>query len=410
VATRLTTICCSALALITVSVVVATAQTRRVKQTHASDDQRPLSLFPLRTIWTLSLNNSLTATPAYDATRAYFPLEGDQLAAYALLTGTRLWIAPVHTTFEPAAGDNMLFVIRPGSLVGLRAGDGTSAWELPFDGTPAVPPVWDNGWLVTATTDGEMRAFRAADGMLLWRRNIGTAAHAKPALSGAFVYVPGSDSRVVALRVDTGAPVWERKLGGAANDILRSGNRLYVGSQDKYFYCLNADDGQVEWRWQTGGPVIGLPVVDDRTAFFVSLDNVLRALNRSSGVQRWKTALPLRPATGPLRAADAVVVSGPAPTLRAYKVQDGKSAGELALPGELAAPPHLFTAAPHSFPVLIAVARDIVKGVTAVAFTRSFDPDTVEAVTPLPNRVEMNPTTEPSGPDRPATSSPPPRP
>ena len=121
-------------------------------------------------------------------------------------------------------------------------------------------------------------------------------------------------------------------------------------------------DGDVEWRWPTGGPVIGLPVVDDRTVYFVSLDNVLRALNKSSGVQRWKSPLPLRPTTGPLHAAESLVVSGPAPTLRAYKAQDGKSAGEFALPGELAAPPHLFTPVVGSFPVVIAVTRDIVEG------------------------------------------------
>lgn len=396
VATRLTTICCSALALITALTGVSSAQTTRVKQTYAADDHTPLTLFPLQPIWTLALNNSLTATPAFDATRAYFPLEGDQLAAYDLTTGTRLWLSAIHTTFEPAAGDDLVFVVRPGGLSALRAADGTSAWELPLAETVVVPPVWDNGWLLVATTSSEVLAFRAADGTLLWRRTVGTVAHARPALADHYVYLPGSDSRVVALRVDTGAPVWERRLGGAANEILVNGDRLYLGSQDRFFYCLNARDGSVEWRWQTGGPVIGLPVVDERTAYFVSLDNVLRALNKSSGVQRWKIPLPLRPATGPLRAAESVLVSGPAPTLRAYKVQDGKSAGEFGLPGELAAPPHLFTPVSRSFPVVIAVARDIIKGVTVVALTRSFDP-AIAPFTALPNLIPMNPTASPQG-------------
>jgi outer membrane protein assembly factor BamB len=410
VATGLTTICCSALALITALPSVSSAQTRRVKQTYAANDRTPLSLFPLQTLWTLPLNNGLTAAPAYDATRAYFPLEGNQLAAYNLATGARLWIAPVRTTFEPAAGDDLVFVVRPGVLSALRAADGTSAWELPLAEALAVPPVWDNGWLVIVTANGDVLAFRATDGMLVWRRNVGTAAHAKPTLAGEYIYLPGTDSRVIALRVDTGAPRWERRLGGAANDILVSGDRLYVGSQDKYMYCLNAEDGIVEWRWRTGGPVIGVPVVDEHTAFFVSLDNVLRALNRSSGVQRWKIPLPLRPATGPLHAADALVVSGPAPMLRAYKVADGKSAGEFALPGELAAAPHLFMPPDRAFPVLIALARDLIKGVTVTALTRSFDPPPAP-ITPLPTQTQLNPTATPPAPDpavRPGL--PPPRP
>jgi hypothetical protein len=84
-------------------------------------------------------------------------------------------------------------------------------------------------------------------------------------------------------------------------------------------------------------------------------------------VQRWKIPLPLRPATGPLHAADALFVSGPAPMLRAYRVADGKSAGEFALPGEW--PPRLTCSClpDRAFPVLIALARDLIKGVTVTA-------------------------------------------
>src|SRR4029077_18720783 len=103
VATRLTTICCSALALITALTGISSAQARRVEQTYAADDRTPLPLFPLQTLWTLALNSSLTATPGYDATRAYFPLEGDQLAAYNLATGEGLLITTIHTTHEHTA-------------------------------------------------------------------------------------------------------------------------------------------------------------------------------------------------------------------------------------------------------------------------------------------------------------------
>ena len=394
---RRTTICCSALALIAASSLFGTAQTtpaRRVKQTSAADDRTPLSLFPLKPLWTLALNNAIMAPPAFDATRGFFPLEGDQIAAYDLVSGEQLWVTPARTRVEPAAGDDLVFVVEPGVLAARYATDGDIAWELPFTDTLAVPPVWDNGWLITASTTGEVIAFRAKDGQLIWRRNIGAPAHARPALSADRVYLPMSDSRVVALRVETGAPLWERRLGGAANDILALDERIYLGSQDKYMYCLNTEDGAVDWRWQTGGPVIGLPVVDERTVFFVSLDNVLRALNRSSGVQRWKSALPLRPASGPLKAGDTLVVTGVSPALRAYKVQDGKPAGDLPAAGELAAPPHLFTWPSEPFPIVVAVTRDLVKGSTVAAWTRSFDP-AIAAITPLPNLILMNPTVRP---------------
>ena len=199
-----------------------------MKQTYAADDPTPLALFPLKTLWTVALNNTLTAPPAYDGTRGFFPLEGDQIAAYSLSSGARLWVARVRTGVEPAAGDNLLFVVTPGSLAALRAADGSSAWELPFAETLAVPLVWDSGWLIAVTTTGDVLAFRATDGALIWRRSIGAAAHARPALASDRVYVPTADARVVALRVDTGAAIWERRLGDAGNDILALDKRLYV--------------------------------------------------------------------------------------------------------------------------------------------------------------------------------------
>ncbi len=322
---------------------------------------------------------------------------GDQIAAYELISGTRLWMATAPTRVEPATGDDLVFVVEPAAIVALRATDGSRAWELPFAEKLAVPPVWDNGWLVVATAAGEVLALRATDGQIIWRRDLGAPLHGRPAFAGDRVYLPMSDSRAVALRVDTGAPVWERRLGGAANDVLALDDRIYLGSQDKYMYCLNAEDGDVEWRWLTGGPVIGQPVVDENTVFFVSLDNVLRALNRSSGVQRWKRALPLRPVSGPLKGVDALVVTGASPVLRAYKLRDGAPAGELAIAGEageVVAPPRLLTTPSLPLPILIAVTREIVKGWTVVALTRSVEP-AVTAITPLPNLIGMTPPVQP---------------
>ena len=102
-------------------------------------------LFPVTVVWTLALNNALTAPPAYEATRGYFPIEGDRLAAYDLTRGTRRWVVSAHTSMGPAAGDGLLFIVEPGRLVALRALDGSIAWQRPFAEQVAVPLVWDNG-------------------------------------------------------------------------------------------------------------------------------------------------------------------------------------------------------------------------------------------------------------------------
>ena len=347
------------------------ASSRRTPPTTA----RRWRSFPCRTLWTLGLNNSLTAPPAFDATRGFFPLEGDQLAAYNLATGARLWVASIRTKTEPAAGDDRIFIVGAGVLTALRATDGSSAWELPFTETLTVPPVVDNGWLIAVTMTGDVLAFRATDGALIWRRNIGASAHARPALSGDRVYVPTSDSRVVTLRVDTGAPIWERRLGGAANDILASEERLYLGSQDKYLYCLNAEDGKVEWRWQTGAD-------GHRSAGCGQSQRVLRVarqrLARTQTVER-RAALEERAAA----ASDDRAASEPA-TRSSSRVRHrpcgpttsrtGKPPARLRWPASSRHRPTSSRSSQGSFPIVIAVTRDIIKGAIVVALTRSVDP------------------------------------
>jgi hypothetical protein len=80
--------------------------------------------------------------------------------------------------------------------------------------------------------------------------------------------------------------------------------------------------------------------MDARHVYFVSLDNVLRALDRSNGVQRWRTGLPLRPFTGPLLVGEVLVVAGLSTTLVAYNTGDGSEAGDFLADAEIVAAPH----------------------------------------------------------------------
>jgi outer membrane protein assembly factor BamB len=254
--------------------------------------------------------------------------------------------------------------------------------------------VYESDWLVVATVRGEIAALRASDGNVVWRQNVSSPAHARPALAGERLYVPTEDGRVVALRIDTGAVLWDHRLGGAVSDIVALDDRLFAGSNDNFFYCLKTEDGERDWLWRTGADIVGPPVLDDRAVYFVSLDNILWALNRGNGNQRWKRPLPLRPTSGPLLVAQALVVAGFAAKLPAYKVADGSPAGDIPLVGELAAPPYVVAGGEAGGGTVIVTTRDIIKGATVIALTRSFDPPIVP-IEPLPNPTMVTPAGRP---------------
>ncbi len=373
-----TTTCCSAVALILLIVLTSL---------HAQAPAiAPLSLFPVRGLWVLPLNSALSAPPGFAGARGYFPIDGGRLAAYDLAAGTLLWIVETATASAPIAGDGLVFLAEPGAIVARHDSSGALAWRTPVPGPLATPLVWESGWIVATELSGSTLAFRAADGELVWRRDLGSTAQARPTVSGDRVHVSLEDARVVVLKLESGEPVWERRLGGPPSDILVSGERVYVGSRDNFLYSLRTLDGSVDWRWKTGADVTGLPVADNRRIYFVSLDNVLRALDRRSGSQVWKRTLPLRPRSGPLMTSDALLVAGLTPGVRAFQIANGAPAADVPTTQDVAAPPHIAPGAVG--PILIIVTRDLIKGTTVYAFTRQVEP-AMAPVAPLPNPIPV---------------------
>jgi outer membrane protein assembly factor BamB len=380
--TRATTICCSAIALIAVI--------RGAGGASSGRDSTPFALVPTQPVWTLALNNQLTAPPAYDDRRVYFSIEYDRLAAYDLVSGKQLWLVEAKPTLQPAAGSDLVFLSEPEAIVARRAADGTVAWTAPLSDALAVRLVCDGGWLVAATQGGHLRTMRAADGATVWERDLGAPAHGAAALGGERLYVPAANGRIVALDVETGATVWERRVGGQPHDVLAFGDRLFVGSTDNYFYALLAKNGAIDWRWRTGGDVIGRAAADEHGVYFISLDNVVRSLNRVSGGQQWMRGLPLRPTSGPIIAGATLVVGGIGPALKTYNLKDGTPATDVSAGADSAAPPHAFDHPMTHLPMLLTVGRDLVKGATATLVVRSIDPAPTP-IAPLPNAVTLAP-------------------
>ena len=344
----------------------------------------PLALRPL---WTLRLGAALSAPPAFAGTRAYVPLGGDRIDAFDLEKGAQLWSVKAGVLTRPAVGDGLVFLDTTGALLALRESDGGEAWRLAITDPLATAVVWDIGWLITQTRSGVVTAYRAVDGHPIWQHEAGSAPSAPPALAADRVYLSLADGRVVALLVESGTPLWERRLPGPPGEILALDTRLYVGAAgttDRALFALNARSGQIEWRWRTGGAVVGRPVLDDRNVYFAALDNVLRALDRNHGAQRWYSALPLRPSGPATIAGDVVLVPGVTPALPTFFRSTGDASVTGKLPGNLAAGPHVIEN--DWAPIVVAITRDIAQGDQLRAMGRPIDPEIVP-VAPLPNVV-----------------------
>jgi outer membrane protein assembly factor BamB len=302
--------------------------------------------FPPQEKWNTTLESPPSFPAAFDETHVYVARRDNQLMALSLETGKLAWSVECPMTAPPVAGDASVFSGRDGRVEARAQLDGQLRWQTTVEGK-IDSLYWDTGWLIATTDKNAVLAIRAADGEVLWHRDLGAGLQAAPAPAADRLYLPVKNGALMALDLKTGEPVWTVQLDQPVSGILALADRLYVGSLDKKFYCLSARKGRVEWSWRTGAAVVGVPAIDTKRVYFVSLDNVLRALDRNNGSMQWARSMPTRPSAGPLLKGWTLVVPSITAELHAFSALTGTPTGDLVLLSpqkqemQFIGPPHL---------------------------------------------------------------------
>ncbi len=95
------------------------------------------------------------------------------------------------------------------------------------------------------------------------------------------------------------------------------------------------DDGQL------GGDMAGSPAADEKRIYFASRDNILRAVDRKSGNLKWKAGLSSRPAGGPLRLNDLLLMPLVSNQILGFDPESGKPNATAAAAGEIGLQPYV---------------------------------------------------------------------
>ena len=300
----------------------------------------PSPIVPVDIAWLLDLKQPASRLPAIDDDRIFIPLVDGTLLALNLDTGAQVWSRhrPVHG--DLIVDNGILIATYEQLLIAFDAPSGRLLWTHRLDQRRITTPTISNGWLVVTLRDTTLVAFRATDGQELWRQQLGLTATANPSISGGRLYIPlegDSGGAVRALDLSTGNYVWEQTLTGIPGPILAL-DAIFVGATDNFFYRLRLDDGRVDWYVRTGGDIYGLPAIDEERVYVTSLDNIVRALDRENGAQRWRMPLQGRPESGPIRVENSLVLSGLAPNIQMFHTETGRPMGRLTADNELAMP------------------------------------------------------------------------
>jgi len=324
VATADTTISCRATALAAAFVLALTPASR------AADKPLPPRL-PLTIQWSVELTTGVTTAPVSDGDRVFLALSSAHLTARDARDGRELWRIAKNVAGPFAADAGLVFVSSGDAIEALHAADGTSAWTVPR--LKAVAPLLAAAGFVFVVTDAEIVAVHARDGGVAWRHAAGGVRQA-PAFDGDRLYLGANDGRIAAMELATGAVRWEEYVPGGVTALSAHRGRVYAGAGDKHLYCLDARDGSIKWPFRVGAIVLGGIAVDDDRVYFAALDNVVRALDRSTGNQRWKMPLAKRPLAGVRALGHVVFVPVAGNELIMLFDADGSRSGAIALPAE----------------------------------------------------------------------------
>jgi outer membrane protein assembly factor BamB len=344
--------------------------------------------------WSVALGGSSPVPPLMTDSQVFAVVPPQAVAAFRIDDGAEIWRVELAAEFPLSFDEGRLFVASGEEMHALDAATGKAAWRQPT-GALAAPPLVSGGWVVTAS-GSELIARRASDGTVVWRQTHGVLT-LRPAIDGDTLLLSLADARVRAVDLRSGALKWERPMGGVPSEIAALAGRVYVGSGDRYFYCLDASDGGVEWRHRVGGALVGPPAIDADRVYFAAMDNVIRALDRVDGALKWQAGVPFRPSAGPTLFGTAVVVPGAAQEVRTFDVRTGKVGRTLTFAAEL-----------KGFDLRMSgegpIAATITGGLTAEWKLAVWEPSMtipVEPLTVLPGKATALPAAPPPGVGRP---------
>lgn len=122
----------------------------------------------------------------------------------------------------------------------------------------------------------------------LWNYTVGGFIASSPAIANGKVYVGSYDYKFYCLDAATGAHIWNYTTGGiVGSSPAVVDSKVYVGSDDDNIYCLDAASGALLWNYTTGGDVVSCPTVSSDMVYVGSKSDLLYCLNASTGAYMW---------------------------------------------------------------------------------------------------------------------------
>ncbi|MFC7240676.1 PQQ-binding-like beta-propeller repeat protein [Saliphagus sp. GCM10025317] len=261
--------------------------------------------------WGYQTDGIVTGSPAVVADEVYAASADGTVCALDRETGERRWQYRLDETCRvaPVVADGTVYAADDdGSVYALEAESGRVEWTLATDETAAVAEVAvTSGDVFAGTADGVVRCIDGKSGSLEWTRDLQVAVDVEGDGDGycdgdagpgdeRTSYLAATDDLVVATDGDSlyaleaadGAIRWRFDTGGALEAPAVAHGTVYVASGDLSVYAVDLASGAERFRFDTGGATPTAPAVVDGTCCVGTDEGVIYALDATDGAARWR--------------------------------------------------------------------------------------------------------------------------
>jgi len=149
-------------------------------------------------------------------------------------------------------------------------------------------PALDNEQVFVGTVKGEVICLNAPKNKdrVAWTFKAKSAVNAKIGVAGNTVMAASEDGTIYGINRKDGKAAWEFKVDAPESRAFQQfsmpeivDGKVYIGGADKFLYCLNLNNGELNWKKNLGDWIRSKPLVMGNAVFAATLDGKLYKLS-----------------------------------------------------------------------------------------------------------------------------------